>query len=113
MRVIYRPAADGRKKSFFVCTRGLMFKDSSIIPRVIEWIELLCILGAEKIFLYYYEVSPELLRTLRHYEKRGVVDLTRMTFAGFYERWEKALPSIVQTISTVRGSQPPGLHSGS
>ncbi len=63
-----------------------MFKDASVLPRVIEWIELLLILGADKIFLYYYDISASLMSVLRHYEARGVVDLTRLTFAGFQER---------------------------
>ncbi len=35
-----------------------------------------------KIFLYHYGVSPEILRTLRHYRDLGTVDLTEWSMSG-------------------------------
>ncbi len=71
-----------KEKKLAVCSRGMMFTDPAYIPRLVEWIELLSILGADKIFLYTYGIPREMLRVLQHYEKKGVVDLTEFSMSG-------------------------------
>ena len=50
LRVTYNPLKEGeKKKKFAVCVKGLDFPDKDISERLMEWIELLNILGAEKV----------------------------------------------------------------
>ncbi len=60
----------------------MMFKDPSMVYRIVEWIELLSILGADKIFMYLYGLPKEILRALKYYESRGIVDLTKWSMSG-------------------------------
>ncbi len=85
----------GWKKPVAVCTRGMMFRRAGpMVTRVIEWIELLRILGVEKIFLYYYDVEEYLMKALRHYEARGMVDLTQISLSG-----HRASDSLLQELT--------------
>ena len=59
LRVIYNPPK-GPKKHFAVCVKGLDFADDDLSVRLIEWIELLSVLGADKIFFYELEVHPNI-----------------------------------------------------
>ena len=68
---------DGKQQTVGVCTRGMMFTDPSVTPRVVEWIELLSLLGAGRVFLYYYDLPRELAAALEIYREEGKVDLTR------------------------------------
>ncbi len=45
------------KKRFAVCVKGLDFPSEDISVRLVEWLELLRALGADKVFLYNLEVS--------------------------------------------------------
>ena len=70
------------KKKFAVCVKGLDFLHEDLSVRLIEWIELLNILGAEKIFLYDLEVHPNISKVIKHYVKKGMVELTKLTLPG-------------------------------
>merc|ERR1712013_3235 len=50
--------------------------------RLIEWIELLTTLGADKIFLYNLEVHPNVTKVLEHYTAQGKVDVTPISLPG-------------------------------
>ena len=55
LRIIFnKPLKD--KKHFAVCVKGLAFPEDDISLKLIEWIELLRILGADKIFFYIISV---------------------------------------------------------
>ena len=55
LRIIFsKPLKD--KKQFAVCVKGLDFPENDISLKLIEWIELLRILGADKIFFYILSV---------------------------------------------------------
>ena len=59
LKVIYnKPEGMEPKKKFAVCVKGLDMPDDLSV-RLAEWIELLIAMGAEKIFLYTYEVHPK------------------------------------------------------
>ncbi len=94
-------AENGEKKSFAVCTRGLLFTESSYVVRLIEWIELLSILGVDKISLYYYYLADEVLETLRHYDAKGVVELIPWSMSGHHPRSDinSSLPSHVNSTT--------------
>ena len=61
LRVIYNKE-DGKKKKFAVCVKGLDFPEDDLSVRLVEWIEMLHTLGADKIFLYNLEVHPNVTK---------------------------------------------------
>lgn len=80
LRVIYdRPE---KKKDFAVCVKGLDFLHEDLSVRLVEWIELLGILGADKIFFYELQVHPNISKVLRYYERQGRVSVTPLTLPG-------------------------------
>lgn len=69
LRVIYeRPEV---KKDFAVCVKGLDFLHEDLSVRLVEWIELLNILGADKVFFYKLQTHPNITKVLDHYEQEG------------------------------------------
>lgn len=81
LRVVYdRPA--GPKKGFAVCVKGLDFLYEDLSVRLVEWIELLRRLGADKIFFYQLQVHPNISKVLAYYEARGAVHVTPLTLPG-------------------------------
>lgn len=71
-----------QKKEFAVCVKGLDFLHEDLSVRMVEWIELLRLLGASKIFLYELEIHPNITKVLDHYQKDGIVELTKITLPG-------------------------------
>ena len=52
LRVTYNPLKEGeRKNKFAVCVKGLDFPNDDISLRLMEWVEMLNILGADKVSL--------------------------------------------------------------
>ena len=84
LRVIYNklPEDERDKKEFAVCVKGLDFPNDDLSVRLIEWIELLHILGADKIFFYNLEVHPNVTKVLNYYEDKSYVDLTPISLPG-------------------------------
>ena len=59
LRVTYDPPKDGEeKRKFAVCVKGLDFPDRDISGRLMEWIEMLNILGADKVATVPLSLSP-------------------------------------------------------
>ena len=83
LKVVYNKLEGDTKSPFAVCVKGLDFPDEDISVRMIEWLEVLASLGANKIFLYELEVHPNVTKVLKYYEKRGLVDLTPITLPGY------------------------------
>ncbi|RZF33621.1 hypothetical protein LSTR_LSTR006999 [Laodelphax striatellus] len=80
LRVIYnRPK---KKKGFAVCVKGLDFLHDDLSVRLVEWIELLGILGADKVFFYELQVHPNISKVLNFYKERNRVDVTPLTLPG-------------------------------
>lgn len=53
--------------------------------RFIEWIEILSLLGAEKIFIYVLHAHANILKVLQFYEMQGKVKIEKMTrLEGLY-----------------------------
>ena len=59
LRVIYDPPK-GAKKEFAVCVKGLDYPDVDLSVRLMEWIELLSELGADKVYFYKLKVHPNI-----------------------------------------------------
>lgn len=72
LEVIHNLPEGGRKKSFGVCVKDLIFEDD-ISLQIIEWVELLLLLGADKIFCYVLSVHPNVMKVFKYYETRGKV----------------------------------------
>jgi len=83
LRVIYNKPENGKKEKFAVCVKGLDFPNDDLSVRLVEWIEMLTTLGANKIFLYQLETHPNVTKVLEHYVSTGKVDLTPVSLPGF------------------------------
>ncbi|CAG7815136.1 unnamed protein product [Allacma fusca] len=71
-----------KKKNFAVCVKGMDFLHEDLSVRLVEWIELLGILGADKIFFYELAVHPNITKVLRYYQQTGQIDVTPLTLPG-------------------------------
>ncbi|XP_011647628.1 uncharacterized protein LOC105433852 [Pogonomyrmex barbatus] len=80
LRVIYNKPE--RKKDFAVCVKGLDFLHEDLSVRLVEWIELISLLGADKIYFYELQVHPNVTKVLRHYQHLGMVHVTPLTLPG-------------------------------
>ena len=70
-----------RKKRFAVCSKGHTFPDMDKSVNIIEWIEVLRSLGAD-VFIYHYEMHPNISKVLDYYSSRDLVDVTEVTIPG-------------------------------
>lgn len=80
LRVIYNKPE--KKKGFAVCVKGLDFLHNDLSVRLVEWIELLNILGADKIFFYELQTHPNISKVLNYYQKLDKVTVTPLTLPG-------------------------------
>ena len=71
-----------RKNRFGVCVKGLDLLHDDKSTRLIEWIELLNILGADKIFFYEFTVHENVKKVLDYYSNKGIVHVTPLTLPG-------------------------------
>lgn len=69
-------------KDIAVCVKGLDFLHADLSVKMIEWIELLRILGVDKIFLYKMHVHPNISKVLDYYHNSGFVQVTPLTLPG-------------------------------
>ena len=77
-----RPKSKGQKKSIAVCVKGLDFPFSDLSVRIVEWFELLKILGADRVFIYEMSVHQNVSKVLEHYVKSGFADVTKISLPG-------------------------------
>ncbi len=68
LRVIYEKPIE--KKLFGVCVQALRFSTTEYSVRLIEWLELMRILGADKVFLYALSVNENMLKVLNYYSQQ-------------------------------------------
>ncbi len=64
--------------------KGISFPNPAMASRIVEWIELLFILGVEKIFFHYYNIAEEILQVFNYYEAKGLLDAKAITWGGLY-----------------------------
>ena len=76
-KVIDNHPPDGVKKDFVVVVKAMAFENRNIVIRFIEWVEMLKILGCEKIIIFERIVHPDLMMTLNFYQKQGFMDVYR------------------------------------
>jgi hypothetical protein len=82
LRVIYNLPPDDHKKGFAVCVKGLDFMYDDLSVKLIEWIELITLLGADKIYFYELQVHPNISKVLKYYEQEGKVQVSPLTLPG-------------------------------
>ncbi|CAH2052505.1 unnamed protein product, partial [Iphiclides podalirius] len=69
-------------EEFAVCVKGLDFLHEDLSVRLVEWIEMVRILGADKIFFYELQVHPNITKVLDYYKGVGAVEVTPITLPG-------------------------------
>ncbi|XP_059483554.1 uncharacterized protein LOC132201414 [Neocloeon triangulifer] len=85
LRVIDIRPASGAKQDFAVCVKSLNFQHwAKISVRLVEWIELLKILGAEKITFYQLQVHANISKVLEYYKSSWNVEVVQTTLPGNY-----------------------------
>ena len=75
------PTESEPKQLFGVCMKAVTITNDES-DEIIQWIEMLRVLGASKIFFYILWVHPNILKVLQYYEEQGIVELTHLTLAG-------------------------------
>ena len=69
LRVIYEKQESGGKKLFAVCVRALYYYNIDFSIRLIEWLELMRILGVNQVFLYSFSTHPNMEKVMNYYQK--------------------------------------------
>ena len=73
---------DGKpKKKYAICVKGMDFEED-ISLKLIEWIELNLILGADKIYVYTFHIHHNILKVIDYYVSIGKMDVTPLTLVG-------------------------------
>ncbi|CAL8071187.1 unnamed protein product [Orchesella dallaii] len=70
------------QKMFGVCVKALDFPHGYMLTRLVEWIEALRLLGADKIFFYEFFVDSEIKKVLDYYEDKGIIHVTQTSLPG-------------------------------
>ena len=69
LRVIYEKPV-GERKDFAVCHKALRFSTIDLSFRLIEWIEMQRILGADLVQIYSLGSHPNIEKTLNYYQNQ-------------------------------------------
>ena len=77
LKLVYNKP-NGTKSDFGVCTKGIAYSDD-ISVQLIEWIEMLAILGVDKTYLYTYSTHPNVTKTFNYYQQSGKAEVTKLT----------------------------------
>lgn len=64
-----------------MCVKGLDFAED-ISARLVEWLELQFLLGADRVFFYVFKVHPKVDMVLRYYRRFRHVDFVPITLPG-------------------------------
>jgi hypothetical protein len=76
LKIIDNQPPNGVKRKFAICTKPLNIFDGVSPIKLIEWVEMMKILGAEQIFIYHRYINAENFRVMKYYEKKGFMDLS-------------------------------------
>ncbi|XP_065350510.1 uncharacterized protein LOC135946283 [Cloeon dipterum] len=73
----------GEKREFFVCVKSLNFRNNpGVAVRMVEWLELLKILGAEKVVFHALQLNPRLEQVLNYYKRTWNVEVIPTSLPG-------------------------------
>ncbi|KAF5292070.1 hypothetical protein FQR65_LT11336 [Abscondita terminalis] len=76
---VFHNKPSGKKQNFAVCVKGMDFILEDVSSVLTEWIEMMLLLGADKVFMYEYHVHPNMTKVFKYYEKLGRVEVTPLT----------------------------------
>ncbi|XP_066959546.1 uncharacterized protein [Macrobrachium rosenbergii] len=82
LKVFNNLPQSGHKEGFAVCVKGISIPFIDFSVRLVEWLELLFILGASKVMLYDHDMHPNVSKVLSYYEKQGRVEVIKLPLAG-------------------------------
>lgn len=70
LRVIYREKREAQfaKSSIGVCVQALRFGSYDVSVRMVEWLEMVRLLGADKVYFYVYGANDNIWKVLKHYQ---------------------------------------------
>lgn len=71
-----------KDKKFAVCIKWLDFYDHDVSLRIIEWIEMIKILGGGHVFMSQLHVHKNISKVLDHYFSTGFITVTNFTLPG-------------------------------
>lgn len=75
LKIINNQPMNGIKKEFGVCTKQMTYDNESFAIRFIEWVQMLRILGAEKIYGYNRLVHPNIQIAIDYLENRNFIEI--------------------------------------
>lgn len=82
VKVYYRPLKENEeKKGFAVCVKGLDYPYVDISHRIVEYIETMRSLGADKVLMYNLQVHPNTTKVLKYYEQTGFLEYRPMSLS--------------------------------
>ncbi|KAM7350268.1 uncharacterized protein ACRADG_008883 [Cochliomyia hominivorax] len=82
VRVTYQPLETNEtRKDFAVCVKGLDYPHVDTSHRLVEYIETLRSLGAEKITMYKLQIHPNSTKVLEYYENTGYLEYRPMSLS--------------------------------
>ena len=70
------------RKDFIVCLNMVEFLDYDYSNRLLEWLELLFLLGADHVWTYWTKNHPNVERVFKYYERKGKLSLNKFSNPG-------------------------------
>jgi hypothetical protein len=74
LMIIDNQPPQGIKKKFGICTKQFTFMKREDTIKFVEWVEIMRLLGAEKIHTFVREFHPELQKIVKYYEKQDFIE---------------------------------------
>ena len=68
LKIIHNKPKLKEKKTIGTCTLLYYYKDFNNTMKLVEWIELVLLLGSDQIIFYVFEVHPEIIKVLKYYQ---------------------------------------------
>ncbi|CAL4100472.1 unnamed protein product, partial [Meganyctiphanes norvegica] len=82
LRVDYLQPKNNIKKKFAVCVKGLDFPSYDISIQLVEWFELLFILGVDKVYLYKFNLHPNISKVFEYYRNNDKLEVMPVNLPG-------------------------------
>ena len=57
------------KPSIGVCVKAMRYKTYDVSVRLVEWLEMIRVMGGDKVYLYAFDATESVYRVLDHYVK--------------------------------------------
>ncbi|XP_037931764.1 uncharacterized protein LOC119666554 [Teleopsis dalmanni] len=82
LKVVYEPPLGRRTKGgFAVCVKGFMFPFADMSARLVEWLEMMRILGAQEVIAYSLTIHPNTTKVIDYYKKKGFLRMFPYSYA--------------------------------